>query len=111
MSSPAAGLFENLARALRLQPARPMPIWRRLRRKRISSIPLFFFLLIKHIRACSPLIFARRGSALDGFLKPRPEILEMLYTPYLAANWDAKTRFARIIDHCETVKAIGGVFD
>ena len=59
---------------------------------------------------CLPLLLGRRSNGLTGVIRSRPEILEMLYTPYLAANWDAQTRFARIIDHCKTVKEIGGVF-
>ena len=57
------------------------------------------------------LLRCRVESNLRRLLRARPEILEMVYRPYLAVNWDAPTRFARIVDHCETVAKIGGIMD
>jgi uncharacterized protein VirK/YbjX len=72
---------------------------------------LLIFSLFRHLPALLPLLTARRGSVLHGVIKARPEILEMVYTPYLSSTWDARTRLARITDHCKTVKAIGGILD
>lgn len=58
-----------------------------------------------------PLLLARRGSNLHKLVKARPEILKMVLTPYVAANWNAQTRLARVIDHCKTVAEIGGIID
>ena len=54
------------------------------------------------------------GSARKQFAlacKTRPEIIGIVLKPYVAANWDAKTRIARIADHYRTVGEIGGVVD
>jgi uncharacterized protein VirK/YbjX len=48
---------------------------------------------------------------LRELVSTRPEILQMVCRPYLAVSWDVPTRFARIVDHCETVTEIGGVLD
>ena len=32
-------------------------------------------------------------------------------SPYIASNWSANTRFARIVDHCKTVAEIGGIVE
>jgi uncharacterized protein VirK/YbjX len=44
-------------------------------------------------------------------LTRRPGTLKIICSPYLAANWDVLTRLTRIVDHCYTVQAIGGVVD
>jgi uncharacterized protein VirK/YbjX len=82
-------------------------LYGRLFRKTLSSA----FCLVWHLRALKPLLWAARESSLHRLLKARPEILMMGVTPYLAANWDARTRFDRIVDHCITVAAIGGLVD
>lgn len=40
----------------------------------------------------------------------RPEIWEMVLTPYLAASWDTAQRLRRIIDHCDTSHRLGPLF-
>jgi uncharacterized protein len=72
---------------------------------------LFCVLFVRHLRALLPLLMSRRGSNLYRLVKARPEIIRIVLTSYLAANWDARTRITRIIDHYRTVKEIGGLVD
>jgi uncharacterized protein VirK/YbjX len=51
------------------------------------------------------------GNQLGRLIRARPEIFLMAKGSFIAKNWDAPTRFARIIDHCKTVATIGGVVD
>ncbi|AWI87853.1 hypothetical protein C0214_05785 [Methylobacterium sp. DM1] len=62
--------------------------------------------ILLHYSDLRPLFKAPPSSALTRLLKARPEILGMVVTPYLCAKWTATERFARIIDHCETVERI-----
>jgi uncharacterized protein VirK/YbjX len=64
--------------------------------------------IIRNHKLLLPLLLSRPDSELGKLLRARPEILEMVHGPYLAANWDAKTKIARLVDHCGTVAAIGG---
>lgn len=50
---------------------------------------------------------AHRHSGLSQQLAQRPEIWEMILTPYLAAHWTASDRLTRIIDHCSTCDVLG----
>ena len=80
-----------------------------------SPIPKIFLCALcffRYLPVLSALLLrCRIESNLRRLLRARPEILEMVYRPYLAVNWDAPTRFARIVDHCETVAKIGGIMD
>jgi uncharacterized protein VirK/YbjX len=60
-----------------------------------------------NVRAIAPLLLSPRGSSLNKVVKAHPEIFKYVVKPFLAANWDVRTRFDRIVDHCETVDAIG----
>jgi uncharacterized protein VirK/YbjX len=82
-------------------------VWRSSFRKKL----LFPFFLVRHLGALMPLLRARGGSNLSRLVKARPEILEIVVTPYVAANWDARTRIKRIVDHYKTVHEIGGIVD
>jgi uncharacterized protein VirK/YbjX len=78
------------------------------RLRHISSLPaltLWTFRLL--------LILSRSGpeSNLRRFVRARPEIFLMAKGTYIAENWDARTRLTRIVDHCKTIEAIGGVVD
>ena len=46
-------------------------------------------------------------SELARQLAHRPEIWEMILTPYIAAHWKASDRLTRILDHCNTCERLG----
>ena len=64
-----------------------------------------------NLTAIFPLLLSRRGSSLNKLVKAHPEIFKYLVKPFVAANWDARTRLARIADHCKTADTIGGILD
>ncbi|MBA2400367.1 MAG: DUF535 family protein [Bradyrhizobium sp.] len=83
---------------------------------RLGRVPAYkaflcAILFIRHQRALATLLQSKRGSKLQKFIEARPEVREMVLTPYLAANWNVPDRLARIVDHCETVETIGGIVD
>lgn len=88
---------------------------RRFLKRLITSSPRNVALAIRgmfrHRRDMRPLHQARTGSALGRLLEARPEIWSMVATPYLCANWTATERFARIVDHCETIERLGPLLD
>ena len=53
---------------------------------------------------------ASRDTCLGKYLAHRPEIWEMLITPYLSASWNAFQRLRRVIDHCATTEKLGPLF-
>lgn len=85
--------------------------WNRLREAQLRKALLCGVFFVRHLRAVAPLLRPKPGSNLQRLLKARPEIFEMVYGPYIAASWNAPTRIARVIDHCETVSRIGGIVD
>jgi len=46
-------------------------------------------------------------SELSKQLAQRPEIWEMVLTPYVTAHWDAYDRLRRVKDHCDTCERLG----
>lgn len=85
--------------------------WYRIRNASFIKTLAVTISVIRHLRLLLPLLLSRPGSKLYNYLRARPEILEMVYGPYIAANWDARTKITRVVDHCETVAAIGGIID
>jgi uncharacterized protein len=83
----------------------------RARRVPIKKAVIFALDLARHWKAMLPLLRAPVGGNLHRLVAAYPEILFMASGPYLAENWDARNRFARIVDHCKTVAAIGGIVD
>lgn len=84
---------------------------RRLRQFSLRQIIRRIVAFVRHLPALWPLLWAVRGSALHRLLARRPGTLKIVFAPYLAANWDVRTRLSRIVDHCNIVQAIGGVVD
>jgi uncharacterized protein VirK/YbjX len=72
---------------------------------------LFPFLFIRHLRTLMPLLLAPRDSNLRKLLNSYPEILGIMLTKYVSANWDTSTRVARLVDHHRAVAEIGGAID
>jgi len=72
---------------------------------------LYSFLFLRHLHSFMPLLLAPRGSNLRRLVNAYPEILGVVLAKYVAANWDTRTRIARLIDHHRTVAEIGGVID
>jgi uncharacterized protein VirK/YbjX len=66
---------------------------------------------IRYAHLLLPLLLSERGSKLNNYLRARPEVLAMVYGPYLAANWDATKKIRTVISHIETVAEIGGIVD
>jgi uncharacterized protein len=56
------------------------------------------------------LLTAPRSSQSAQLLAHRPEIWEMVLTPYLTAHWGPSERFGRILDHCNTTENLGPLF-
>jgi uncharacterized protein len=82
------------------------------RRYRSYVLPLLYVgSAFWHWRQLSGLWNARRGSMLERLVVSRPEIWSLLRVRFVAAPWTAKTRFRRIVDHCEIVDAMGRPFD
>lgn len=57
------------------------------------------------------ILFTPHGARLRRLVQTRPEIIQMVLAPYLALNWDVRTRFARMADHCNSVALLGGPLD
>jgi uncharacterized protein len=55
-----------------------------------------------------PMLNAPRGSALEKLLEVRPETVGAVIWPYQCCTWDARTRLARIVEHCSVAESIGG---
>ncbi|MBR0687005.1 DUF535 family protein [Bradyrhizobium manausense] len=69
------------------------------------------FALLRHANLLLPWIFASRTSGFGRYLRARPEIIEIVYGRFIAANWDAATKTRTAQSHVETVAAIGGIAD
>jgi uncharacterized protein VirK/YbjX len=68
--------------------------------------------LIRNFTSILPLLLARRDSPVGALIRRRPELLLYLATkPFVTNRWTAKTRVSRLIDHCNTVAASGGVLE
>ena len=50
------------------------------------------------------------GSTLALTLQDRPQMIGAFNWPFMCADWTPAQRWARIVNHCETVDAMGGVF-
>jgi uncharacterized protein len=61
--------------------------------------------------ALKPFIHAPPESALGRLLAQRPETVGAAIWPYQCLSWDARTRLARIRDHCFAVDRIGRPLD
>lgn len=53
------------------------------------------------------IFLAPTKSKLAQYLAARPEIWEMVLTPYLAACWNSSERLQRVLDHCNTCEKLG----
>jgi uncharacterized protein VirK/YbjX len=68
--------------------------------------------LIRNFTAILPLLLARKDSPVGTLIRRRPELLLYLATkPFITNKWTAKTRVNRLVDHCNTVAATGGVLE
>jgi len=85
--------------------------WAVLLRLPIRKTLLFCVLCVRYLPALMPMLTARPGSNLHRLLKARPELRGIVLSSFVALNWDARTRLARLINHCRTVDEIGGVID
>jgi uncharacterized protein VirK/YbjX len=86
-------------------------IWSRLTSSSVTRTAAAGLSLVRHAHLLAPILLARPGSRLNRYWRARPEILEMVYGPYMAANWDASTKIRRVLDHNDTVAKIGGILD
>lgn len=82
-----------------------------LRGASLYKIFLFPILVIRHLRTLLPLLLAPRGGNLRRLIRARPELIGIVLSRFLAANWDTRTRVARVVDHYRTVADIGGIVD
>jgi uncharacterized protein len=64
----------------------------------------------KNYRLIWRFLTAPRVSPLAQLLAHRPEIWEMVLTPYLTAHWGPSERFRRVLDHCKTTEKLGPLF-
>ncbi|MCG2633020.1 DUF535 family protein [Bradyrhizobium sp. WYCCWR 13023] len=101
--------IENLPSSFRVQTL--THYWRRVRRTPLAKAASAGLSMLRHARLLLPFMAARPGTRLNAYLRARPEILEMVHGPYLAADWDAATKIGRVIDHLETVSEIAGIVD
>jgi uncharacterized protein len=61
--------------------------------------------------ALKPFIHAPPESALGRLVAQRPETVGAAIWPYQCLSWNARTRLARIRDHCSTAERIGRPLD
>ena len=54
-------------------------------------------------------LFASTDSKIAQYVTARPEIWEMVLTPYLAACWGPSERLNRVLDHCNTCEKLGAL--
>jgi uncharacterized protein len=81
-------------------------------RHRRMLLPLLYLgSALRHVRSLSRLWNAQEGSLLQKLVAARPEIWQMLRVRFVSANWPARERFARIIDHCRVVETMGRPFN
>jgi uncharacterized protein len=64
----------------------------------------------KNYRFIWSFLAAPTDSPLAQLLAHRPEIWEMVLTPYVSAHWGTSERLSRIIDHCKTIERLGPLF-
>lgn len=83
----------------------------RVRRTPLAKAASAGLSMLRHARLLLPLLAARPGTALNSYVRARPEIMEMVHGPFLAADWDAATKIGRIINHLETVSELPGIVD
>jgi uncharacterized protein VirK/YbjX len=67
--------------------------------------------VLTHLQLLLSVRLSDRTSVLGRLIRSRPEIWTMVLSPFVAASWDIKTRFARIMEHCEIVQRLGPPFD
>jgi uncharacterized protein VirK/YbjX len=84
--------------------------WIQLRQTPFSDTICYALLFFRHLPSVLKLLMVRYGNS-DALIKVRPEILEFIHVPYLAANWSVQDRVNRIVDHCRTVNRISGIVD
>ena len=65
--------------------------WAKLRDSSVKKTASAGLSLVCKAHLLAPILLARPGSRLNNLLRARPEILEVVHGPYLAANWDART--------------------
>jgi uncharacterized protein VirK/YbjX len=61
-------------------------------------------------RALRQILFSPQLAPVRRELRRQPGIVTFLAAPFLSATWDAKTRIARIVDHCLLIDKIGAPF-
>lgn len=86
-------------------------VWRRGRQVPVRECLLFVFLAIRHVRSFISVFRIRLGPSNGLLVKTRPEVLEFIYSPYVASSWSAPQRIHKIANHCSTIRRIGGILD
>jgi uncharacterized protein VirK/YbjX len=82
-----------------------------------SDIPVLikktivFARAIVAFRSLRPFLNAPIGKSLGKLVKQRPEIIGLVVLSYQCSVWRAKTRLAKIVDHCSVIDEIGQPLD
>src|SRR5262245_65915418 len=71
----------------------------------------FFARALSLYNALKPFIHAPPESALGRLIAQRPETVGAAIWPYQCLSWNARTRLARIHDHCSAVERVGRPLD
>src|SRR3954469_13813931 len=67
--------------------------------------------MVRHANLLLPLALASPASYLGRYLRARPEIVEVIYGRFIAANWDASKKLRVAIGHIGTVAEMAGIID
>ena len=76
----------------------------------IKRIVVFVSALIA-FRSLRPFLKAPSDKSLGKLLQQRPEIIGVVVWSYQCSAWNAKTRLAKIVDHCSVIDEIGRPLD
>src|SRR6516164_1440980 len=76
----------------------------------IKRIVVFVSALIA-FRSLRPFLKAPSDKSLGKLLQQRPEIIGVVVWSYQCSAWNARTRLAKIVDHCSVIDEIGRPLD
>jgi uncharacterized protein VirK/YbjX len=71
----------------------------------------FIFRALTIYESVKPFVDASPESPLGRLMEHRPETIGAVVWPYQCLEWDARTRLARIRDHCSVIERMGGSID
>jgi uncharacterized protein VirK/YbjX len=77
------------------------------RKSRIRKVMRLGYNIARYHRDFLSLFSLRRSALLRRNLRARPELLTMVLTPFVCAEWAPSTRIARLIDHHDTLHRLG----